>query len=140
MAASSIASTRCSSSSPPPTTPPASSSSDPTRPNVGWMWVPWPQHPPGVRGKRVTGSLGRIMKTVAIVGSTGSIGTQTIDVIKAEPGAYDVVALGASSSVELLAKQAVELQPQVVALADASRASELRDLLPPDIELRTGPD
>ena len=40
------------------------------------------------------------MTTVALVGSTGSIGTQAVDVIKAEPDRYRVVALGASTSIE----------------------------------------
>ena len=59
-----------------------------------------------------------VMRSLAIVGATGSIGTQALDVVRAEPDAYDVVALGASSSVELLAKQAARVPPEVVALAD----------------------
>src|SRR4051794_7529448 len=79
------------------------------------------------------------MKSVAIVGSTGSIGTQSLDVIRAEPGAYDVVALGASSSVELLAKQVAEFHPRVVAIADETRVDDLRDLVPADVEVLAGP-
>ncbi len=73
-----------------------------------------------------------------MVGSTGSIGTQTLEVISAEADRYDVVALAASSSVDLLARQADEHRPAVVALADASRAGELRDRLPPGVELVAG--
>ncbi|HZQ86225.1 MAG TPA: 1-deoxy-D-xylulose-5-phosphate reductoisomerase [Acidimicrobiales bacterium] len=80
------------------------------------------------------------MKTVAVVGSTGSIGTQTIDVVRAEPDRYRVVALAANSSVDALAQQAHELRPEVVALADADRAGELKELLPAGVELRAGPD
>jgi 1-deoxy-D-xylulose-5-phosphate reductoisomerase len=80
------------------------------------------------------------MRSLAIVGATGSIGTQTLDVVRCEPGAYDVVALGAASSVELLAKQAAEFRPQVVALADDTRAGELAALLPDGTDLVTGPD
>ena len=58
------------------------------------------------------------MKTVSLVGSTGSIGTQAIDVIRTEPGRYEVVALGAASSVDLLAEQAQLLRPARVAIAD----------------------
>ena len=79
------------------------------------------------------------MRSVAILGSTGSIGTQAIDVVRAEPGAYDVVALGASSSVERLAEQANELRPKVVALLDASRAPELQALVPSGTEVVAGP-
>jgi len=78
------------------------------------------------------------VQSVAVLGATGSIGTQTLDVVRTEPDAYEVVALGASSSVELLAKQAAEFHPQVVALADESKASELAALLPHGTELLTG--
>ncbi|MBV9663666.1 MAG: 1-deoxy-D-xylulose-5-phosphate reductoisomerase [Actinobacteria bacterium] len=78
------------------------------------------------------------VKTVAVVGSTGSIGTQTIDVVRAEPERYRVVALAANSSVDALAEQARHLHPEVVALADADRAGELKELLPPGVELRAG--
>jgi 1-deoxy-D-xylulose-5-phosphate reductoisomerase len=78
------------------------------------------------------------MRSLAIVGATGSIGTQVLDVVRSEPGAYEVIALGAGSSVELLAKQAAEFRPRVVALADASRAAELAALLPDGTELVTG--
>ncbi|MGI9119344.1 MAG: 1-deoxy-D-xylulose-5-phosphate reductoisomerase [Acidimicrobiales bacterium] len=77
--------------------------------------------------------------TVAIVGSTGSIGTQTIEVVRGAPERYQVVALGASSSAELLGAQARELRPRVVALADARRAKELAALVPPGTEVVVGP-
>jgi 1-deoxy-D-xylulose-5-phosphate reductoisomerase len=80
------------------------------------------------------------MRTVSLVGSTGSIGTQAVEVIEAEPDRYRVVALGASRSVELLADQARRLRPLRVALADASRAAELADLVPPGTEVLSGPD
>jgi 1-deoxy-D-xylulose-5-phosphate reductoisomerase len=79
------------------------------------------------------------MKTVSLVGSTGSIGTQAIDVICAEPGNYRVVALGAATSVARLAEQARLLHPMRVALADPGRARELEALLPPGVELLVGP-
>ncbi|MGI9080024.1 MAG: 1-deoxy-D-xylulose-5-phosphate reductoisomerase [Acidimicrobiales bacterium] len=80
------------------------------------------------------------MRTVSLVGSTGSIGTQAVEVIEAEPDRYRVVALGASRSVELLADQARRLRPLRVALADAARAAELADLVPPGTEVLAGPD
>jgi len=80
------------------------------------------------------------MTTVAVIGSTGSIGTQTIDVVAAEPGRFEIVALAAGSSVEALAAQAAAVRPRVVGLADDSRAGELLELLPPGVELVAGPD
>jgi 1-deoxy-D-xylulose-5-phosphate reductoisomerase len=77
---------------------------------------------------------------VAILGSTGSIGTQALDVIRAEPHRYHVAALGASSSVELLAAQAHEHRPPVVAIADATRAAELEALVPAGTEVVAGPE
>ena len=80
------------------------------------------------------------MKTVSLVGSTGSIGTQSVDVICADPGAYRVVAIGAATSVDLLAAQAQRLNPERVALVDASRARELAERLPPGVDLLVGAD
>jgi len=79
------------------------------------------------------------MRTVSLVGSTGSIGTQAVEVIEAEPDRYRVVALGAATSVELLADQARRLRPLRVALADASRARELAGLVPSGTEVLSGP-
>ena len=62
------------------------------------------------------------MVRVAIAGSTGSIGTQTLDVVRAENAAggdYSVVGLGVGSSLEQLIAQTVEFRPSVVAVADA---------------------
>ena len=55
---------------------------------------------------------------VAVAGSTGSIGRQTLDVVRAEAGAYEIVGLGVGSSVDALIEQATELRPKVVAVAD----------------------
>src|SRR5205807_4076418 len=79
------------------------------------------------------------MKTVSLVGSTGSIGTQAIDVILANPDRFAVVALGAARSVELLAAQAARLHPAQVAIADASLASELAAKVPAGTEVLAGP-
>jgi 1-deoxy-D-xylulose-5-phosphate reductoisomerase len=80
------------------------------------------------------------VKTVSVVGSTGSIGTQTLDVIRAEPERYRVVALGAGRSIDALAAQADEFRPTVVALADEALARDLNTRLPPGTELVVGPD
>ena len=78
--------------------------------------------------------------TVAVLGATGSIGTQTLDVVRAEPGRHRVTALGASSSIEELAAQAHEFRPEVVAIADAARAADLERMLPSGTRLVAGPD
>lgn len=68
---------------------------------------------------------------VAVVGSTGSIGTQALDVVRAEPDRYDVVALGAGgANLDLLVAQAQEHRPKVVAVADVAVAGELARRLP----------
>jgi 1-deoxy-D-xylulose-5-phosphate reductoisomerase len=80
------------------------------------------------------------MTTVSLVGSTGSIGTQALDVIEADPDRYRVVALAASSSVRLLAEQAQRVRPEVVAIAQESQAHELARLVPAGTEVVAGAD
>lgn len=74
------------------------------------------------------------------MGSTGSIGTQTLDVIASEPDQYAVDSLVANSSVEELARQAEAVRPTTVGLIDDTRAGELAEMLPPGTELVTGID
>ncbi|SHJ35622.1 1-deoxy-D-xylulose 5-phosphate reductoisomerase [Tessaracoccus bendigoensis DSM 12906] len=70
------------------------------------------------------------MRSIVLLGSTGSIGTQTLDVISTRRDQFRVVALAASgSNLELLATQIVEFTPDVVALARPSAANELQRLL-----------
>src|SRR5579862_4869179 len=76
--------------------------------------------------------------TVALVGSTGSIGTQAVDVVRAAPGRFEVVAIGAATSVDRLVAQAEELRPKVVAIADEGRAPELKARVPTGTEVRAG--
>ncbi len=78
------------------------------------------------------------MTTVAVAGSTGSIGTQTIDVVRAEPDRFEVVALGAWSSVDQLVAQARDLRPKLVVVGDESRAADVADAVPPGTEVRAG--
>ncbi len=77
--------------------------------------------------------------SVAVLGSTGSIGTQTLEVVAACPGDYEVVALGAASSIDLLVEQAERFRPKVVALADQNRAPELAERVPAGTEVLAGP-
>ena len=76
--------------------------------------------------------------SVSLVGSTGSIGTQAVEVIESCPDRFRVVALGAHRSVERLADQARRLRPEVVAIGDPSLAPELHRSLPQGTELVTG--
>ena len=80
------------------------------------------------------------MKTISVVGSTGSIGTQTLDVVAAEPDRYRIVALGAARSVELLAAQAHAVRPERVAIADDSLAADLESRVPKGTEVWAGPE
>ncbi len=65
------------------------------------------------------------MKQISIIGSTGSIGTQTLDVVR-QLGNYRVTALAAWSSVEKIEAQAREFLPELVCLYDASAAADLK--------------
>jgi 1-deoxy-D-xylulose-5-phosphate reductoisomerase len=67
---------------------------------------------------------------VAIAGSSGSIGTQAIDVIQAEGDRYEVVGLGVRSAADALIEQARVLRPKVVAVADPGRRAEVAAALP----------
>jgi 1-deoxy-D-xylulose-5-phosphate reductoisomerase len=68
-------------------------------------------------------------KRIAILGSTGSIGTNTLDVIRAHPERFEVVALTAAKQVERLAEQCVEFKPRVAVVSDAGSAKKLSELL-----------
>jgi 1-deoxy-D-xylulose-5-phosphate reductoisomerase len=67
------------------------------------------------------------MKNIAILGSTGSIGTQTLEVVRAYGKDLNVVALAAGSSVELMEKQIREFKPSIAGMWTESAASDLRD-------------
>ena len=65
------------------------------------------------------------IKNLCILGSTGSIGTQTLDVVRTYPERYSVYALCANRSVDKLVVQALEFKPEVVCIADESLYDEL---------------
>src|SRR3989338_1132083 len=71
-----------------------------------------------------------MQKKVAILGSTGSIGTNTLQVIQHLKEELKVVALAAKSNIDLLEKQAREFQPEIIAVFDANKALELQKRLP----------
>ena len=65
------------------------------------------------------------MKTISILGSTGSIGTQTLEVVR-QTGDFRVSALTAGSNIDLLEKQMREFQPALVGVMDPDKAEQLR--------------
>ena len=69
------------------------------------------------------------VKQVAILGSTGSIGVNTLDVIRAHPDRFKVVALTAAKQVDLLAEQCAEFKPAIAVIADPDGAGRLSKLL-----------
>lgn len=69
------------------------------------------------------------MKKIAILGSTGSIGTQTLDVVRAHSDELEVVALAAGSNKERLKEQIREFHPELVSLSDERKAQELKEEL-----------
>lgn len=80
-------------------------------------------------------------KKIAVFGSTGSIGTQTLDVIRDHPKNFSVSVLTANQNATLLIEQAREFQPQQVVIADESRLSVVREALKDlPISVHTGRD
>ena len=69
------------------------------------------------------------MKSISILGSTGSIGRQCLDVVGRHRDRFRVVALAAGSSIETLAEQVRAFRPEVVSVGDAARAVELKSRL-----------
>ena len=78
------------------------------------------------------------MRTVSLLGSTGSIGTQALDVIGREPERFRVHALAAQSSVEELLAQAAAFGPALVVVGDPARYGEVRDGVPPGTDVMVG--
>ena len=81
------------------------------------------------------------MKRIALLGSTGSIGTQTLDVVRHYPEDFRVTALAASSNIEMLEKQIREFKPKMAVVYNEAKAAELklrvRDL---EIDILSGMD
>jgi 1-deoxy-D-xylulose-5-phosphate reductoisomerase len=80
------------------------------------------------------------MRSVSLVGSTGSIGTQAVDVVRAAPERFRVVAIAAQRSVDTLVAQANLLRPPLVGIGDPSLVTALAPRLPAGTELVAGPE
>jgi 1-deoxy-D-xylulose-5-phosphate reductoisomerase len=78
------------------------------------------------------------MRSVSLLGSTGSIGTQAVDVLLGEPDRFRVVALAAQRSTDVLLAQAALLRPEMVVIGDESLYGEVRDGVPPGTEVLVG--
>lgn len=77
------------------------------------------------------------MKKVAVLGSTGSIGTQALDVIRQNRDKFEVTSLTCGNNIERLSKQIEEFSPKLAVTADAEDASRLAELHP-EIEIMYG--
>jgi 1-deoxy-D-xylulose-5-phosphate reductoisomerase len=83
------------------------------------------------------------MRSLTILGSTGSVGTQALDVVRRNPDRFKVVGLAAHTNHELLIGQVREFLPPYVAIADPTAAGDLREMLGTNIrgvEILDGPD
>jgi len=83
------------------------------------------------------------MRSLTILGSTGSVGTQALDVVRRNPDRFRVVGLAALTNHELLVGQIREFLPPYVAIADPGAAGELREMLGQNIrgvDIIDGPD
>jgi 1-deoxy-D-xylulose-5-phosphate reductoisomerase len=82
---------------------------------------------------------GRSQKKLAVLGSTGSVGTQTLQVAALHPELYKIILLAAGSNAELLIRQAIIFMPKKVVIADESKYTYVRDsLLPYGIQVSAG--
>ena len=79
-------------------------------------------------------------KKVVVLGSSGSIGKNTVKVLEKFSDRFEVVGLAVNSSVETLAEQAIKLNCKELAVGDASALSKLETLLPNDVKCRAGVD
>ena len=79
------------------------------------------------------------MKNIAILGSTGSIGTQTLDIIETNPDLFKVISLTANNNWELLAKQAFKFKPKLVVIKNHQHFQKLSEALKEtDIDVKYG--
>ncbi|BAY85134.1 1-deoxy-D-xylulose 5-phosphate reductoisomerase [Calothrix parasitica NIES-267] len=69
------------------------------------------------------------MKAITLIGSTGSIGTQTLDIVAQCPEQFRIVGLAAGSNVELLASQIRQFRPSIVAISNESKLPELKSAI-----------
>jgi 1-deoxy-D-xylulose-5-phosphate reductoisomerase len=69
------------------------------------------------------------VKAITLLGSTGSIGTQTLDIVEHNPDKFRIVGLAAGNNVEMLAQQVRQFRPEIVAIGNEAKLPELKDAL-----------
>jgi 1-deoxy-D-xylulose-5-phosphate reductoisomerase len=69
------------------------------------------------------------VKAITLLGSTGSIGTQTLDIVAQYPDRFRIVGLAAGRNVEMLAAQIRQFRPEIVAISDAEKLGELKEAI-----------
>ncbi|HSM80819.1 MAG TPA: 1-deoxy-D-xylulose-5-phosphate reductoisomerase [Nodosilinea sp.] len=69
------------------------------------------------------------MKAITLLGSTGSIGTQTLDIVEHHPDQFRLVGIAAGNNVALLAQQVRQFKPEIVAICNPAKLGELREAL-----------
>ncbi|AHD05922.1 1-deoxy-D-xylulose 5-phosphate reductoisomerase Dxr [Paenibacillus larvae subsp. larvae DSM 25430] len=77
-------------------------------------------------------------KSISILGSTGSIGTQTLEVVENHPELFTVKALAGGRNINLLAEQARKFSPEMISVADKKLAEQIKSLVPPDTKVFYG--
>ncbi|WP_248477327.1 1-deoxy-D-xylulose-5-phosphate reductoisomerase [Tepidibacter aestuarii] len=75
------------------------------------------------------------MKKISILGSTGSIGTQALDVVRNNKDKFKIEALAVNTSIEKLKNQIIEFRPKVVAVYNEDKANELKKILPNEVDV-----
>ena len=70
-------------------------------------------------------------KRIAILGSTGSIGTQALDVVREQPEHFQVELLTCGNNADLLIEQAIEFKPNAVVIGDVTKLDAVKDVLFP---------
>ncbi|WP_099187188.1 1-deoxy-D-xylulose-5-phosphate reductoisomerase [Tepidibacter mesophilus] len=75
------------------------------------------------------------MKKISILGSTGSIGTQALDVVRNNKDKFKIEALAVNTSIETLKNQIIEFRPEVVAVYNEEKSNELKKILPKEVNV-----
>ncbi|MCH8156410.1 MAG: 1-deoxy-D-xylulose-5-phosphate reductoisomerase, partial [Nitrospinae bacterium] len=79
------------------------------------------------------------MKTISLLGSTGSIGVNTLDVVRRNPERFAVAAMTAGNNIELFAQQVKEFKPSLISIFNPSKLDALKELLQgQDVEIFSG--
>jgi 1-deoxy-D-xylulose-5-phosphate reductoisomerase len=78
------------------------------------------------------------MKKISILGSTGSIGTSTLDVVRQNPGELQVIALACGKNLDLVAKQIEEFRPRLVSVRNPADAALLKGKIREKVEILSG--